>query len=373
MILPAIAGLILVVLVLVDGFETIVIPRTVKRSWRAATLLLTASRPLYSGIGRLQREDLRQSLLAGFAPILLATMIALWAVLLILGFALIQYGLQTPMHDPTGHVSFVTDLYFSGVTFFTLGFGDVVPANGIGRALAVWEAGTGFGFLALVIGYFPVIYSGFSRREVRMLLLDSKAGSSPTASELLKRHAERICMRELGNLLKDWELFAAELLESYLSYPLLAYYRSQHDHQSWLNSLTAIMDACALIEAGFEGEPDYAYALRYQAQNTFAMARHLVVDLAYVLDCEPVDTCRMTEAQYQSIVSELHGVEVPLDSSPAARARLQEICDLYEPYVQGLSQRLNLPLPEWIPAHRVLDNWQISAWDRRHFSDTTSI
>src|SRR5262249_37417715 len=131
--------------------------------------------------------------------------------------------------------------------FFTLGLGDVVPVTWIARMVMVAEAGIGFGFLAIVIGYLPVIYQAFSRREVIISMLDARAGSPPTALELLKRHIEDQRLEEIDSMLRDWEHWSAELLESHLSYPVLAFFRSQHDNQSWLSALTTVLDACALV------------------------------------------------------------------------------------------------------------------------------
>src|SRR5439155_1281913 len=136
---------------------------------------------------------------------------------------------------------------------------------------AVIEAGVGFGFLALVIGYLPVLYQSFSRREVNITLLDARAGSPPSAEELLRGFGAD--HEELTVLLAEWERWAAEVLESHLSYPVLSYYRSQHDNQSWLAALTTALDASALVMVGIEG------ACARQAGLTFAMARHGVVDL----------------------------------------------------------------------------------------------
>jgi len=74
-------------------------------------------------------------------------------------------------------------------------------------------------------------------------------------------------------LLRDWEIWGSELLESHLSYPMLAYYRSQHHDQSWLAALTAIMDCCALILVGLESLP------ALQARMTFTMARQVLVEM----------------------------------------------------------------------------------------------
>ena len=82
----------------------------------------------------------------------------------------------------------------------------------------------------------------------------------------------------LDQIFKDWERWAAEVLESHLSYPVLSFFRSQHNNQSWLGALITILDATALVIAGVDG-------LRFeQSKITFAMARHAVVDLAQVVN-----------------------------------------------------------------------------------------
>src|SRR5262249_31799064 len=146
-------------------------------------------------------------------------------------------------------------LYFSGTTFFTLGYGDLVPTGALGRALSVIEAGIGFGFLAVVISYLPVLYQAFSRRQIAISLLDSRAGWPPSAAELLRRLADAHNEGGIGQLLVEWERWAAELLEIQLSFPVLSYYRSQHDNQSWVGTLTTILDTSALVIAGVEN-PD---------------------------------------------------------------------------------------------------------------------
>src|SRR5207248_7814739 len=121
----------------------------------------------------------------------------------------------------TADDSFATYLYFSGTTFFTLGYGDVVPTGTWGRLLSVVEAGIGFGFLAVVISYLPVLYQAFSRREIAISLLDARAGSPPSAGEFLRRLAAAGGAAGAGPLLAEWERWAAELRESHLSFPML--------------------------------------------------------------------------------------------------------------------------------------------------------
>ena len=169
-------------------------------------------------------------------------------------------------------------IYHSGETFFTLGYGDIIPDSGVARALAVIESGLGFAFLGVVIGYLPTIYSSFSRREIEISLLDARAGSPPSASELLSRFGNCPQQEVLDQIFRDWERWAAEVLESHLSYPALSFFRSQHNNQSWLGALITILDGSALVMAGVDG------LRNEQAKITFAMARHAMVDLAQVVN-----------------------------------------------------------------------------------------
>jgi hypothetical protein len=254
-----------------------------------------------------------------------------------------------------------TYLYWSGGTFFTLGYGDVTAGHLLGRGLAVAEAGLGFGFLAVIIGYLPVIYQTFSRREVTISLLDARAGSPPSAAQLLLRLARSGNTTIIDPLLAEWERWAAELLESYLSFPVLSYYRSQHDNQSWLAALTSILDTCAFLIVQVKGSNSY------QARLTFAMARHAVVDLALVLKTPPLapDPDRLPASQLQHLQQQLREAGCDLSEGPGVAAQLAELRGMYEPFVNALARRFLFGLPPIVPEKATPDNWQTSAWTPR--------
>src|SRR6185295_18814980 len=204
-------------------------------------------------VRRIRAKQRKEMMLGFYGPLSMLGLLTVWAVALVFGFAMLQYGLGSQLKTDGETPGFALDLYASGTNFFTLGLGDIVPLTWSARAITVLEAGTGFGFLAIVIGYLPVIYQSFSRREVTISMLDARAGSPPNAVELLRRQAQDQRPDGLDTLLRDWEHWSAELLESHLSYPVLAYFRSQHDNQSWLEALTTILDASALVLAGVKG------------------------------------------------------------------------------------------------------------------------
>lgn len=361
-----ILGVVVLIVTLFDVFETIVLPRTVRRGLRMAPLLLKALWGAFAPlVRRLGPSEFRQTLLMMAAPLSLAALIVTWGGLLILGFALVHWGIGTPWNQPELVTTFGGFVYASGVNFFTLGLGDVTTSAPVGRFLAVLESGSGFGFMGLVIGYIPVFYGAFSRREVAMVLLDSKAGSNSSATEMLRRYSEAGVMHELAPLLKEYERWAGELLESYLSYPNLAFYRSQHDDQSWLKTLTTILDVCTLVEVGFAEEHPWSRELRFQARATFAMGRHVIVDLAYVIDIAPDRHApdRLPAERLAALRAELAKAGLQLRSDEVADLRLGEIRGTYEPYVAAIAQRMIVDLPEWKLDRRSVDNWQTSAWD----------
>jgi hypothetical protein len=297
-------------------------------------------------------------MLGFYGPLSLLVLVAVWAVGLVLGFGLMQYGAGSKVMVTGSQPGFLTDIYLSGTTFFTLGLGDVIPRSNLARTLVVLEAGFGFGFLAAVIGYLPFIYGSFSKREVNISLLDSRAGTPPTAGELLRRHSYAHGLEALRVLLKDWELWCAELMESHLSYPVLAYFRSQHDNQSWIASLTAILDTSALVIVGIEG------ACEKQAELTFAIARHAVVDLSQVFGTapKPLPHDRLPAQELRQIRDVLAQLGMKLHDGEQADSKLAEFRKMYEPYIYALANYLNQTLPPWIPQKKGKDNWQTTAW-----------
>lgn len=354
--LPFVLGLLLIAVVLWDAFETVVLPRTVTRRIRLARLYFRATWNPWARVARSFTSDgRRERFLAVYGPVSSLGLLLVWAVGLIVGFALLQWAAGSQLQMPSGAATFRDDLYVSGTTFFTLGLGDVYPVAPLARLLTTVEAGMGFAFLAIVIAYFPVLYQSFSKREVRLTLLDAWAGSPPAAAEVLRRLASARELRALDPFLKDWEYWCSEVLESHISYPVLAYYRSQHQRQSWVSALTAVLDLCALVVVGVEGAP------AWQAQITFAIARHAAVDLSQVLGATPdFARDRLPPADLQRLRRQLEDVGLRAVRGADDEARLIELRRSYEPFVCGLSRLLIAPLPSWWRERPMPDNWQTS-------------
>jgi hypothetical protein len=363
-IVAIIISIVLIALILQDSFETIILPRRVSGRFKLSRVFYVSTWLLWSAPARKMRQGNRRELyLSYFGPLSLIILLILWAAVLVLAFGLLQWGLNSTINTPDKQVTLESYLYFSGTTFITLGLGDIAPLTAMARMLTVLEASTGFGFLALIIGYVPVIYQAFSRRELDVSLLDARAGSPPSATEFLRRHYRDQGTDELLQFIHNWETWSAQLLESHLSYPVLTYYRSQHERQSWLAALTTILDVCALLLVGLDeiSTPSIRF--------TFAITRHAAVDLAQIYGTPPRNpkSNRLSSADFTLLKTALAEVGLNFQQEEDAEERLAGIRRMYEPFIYALAEHLLMNLPPWVPATRTLDDWQTSAWD--HFAE----
>jgi hypothetical protein len=353
-----IIGSLVILTVLWEAFETIVLPRRVTRRFRLTVVFYRCTWVPWKLIARKIRKLSRhETFLSFYGPLSLLFLFVVWAIGLIIGFGLLFFS---EARADVATATLRTSLYLSGTTFFTLGIGDVVPHTALGRFLVVLESGLGFGFLALVLSYLPVIYQAFSRREVNIVLLDARAGSPPTAGELLRRHVGPKGVEALLQLLHDWERSSAEILESHISYPAAAYFRSQHNNESWLAALAAMLDVTALLLACT------AEAELLQARLTFAMCRHTVVDLAQLFRTPPHSMAieRLPDWEFERLRAQIAESGFQLRERSIAAAKLAELRNMYEPYLQGLSRYLYMEIPPFILAKEITDNWRTSAWGR---------
>jgi hypothetical protein len=345
----------LLAFVLLDAFQTIILPRRPVGRLRITRLFFLATwYPWTMLVALLPSRRSREQMYSVYGPLALLVLFIVWATLLTVAYARIYFGANEPFIDPTHPVTSFELLrscfYVSGTTIFTLGLGDVQPTGHAARTLIILEAGTGLGFVALVIGYVPVLYTAFSNREISVALLDARAGSPPTAGELLTRHNFSGGHEALTTLLSEWERWAAGMLETHISYPILCYYRSQHDNQSWLSALTAILDTCALLITTIEGPSTR------QAQLTFALARHVLVDLGHVFHLEPMEqryrdepATRLDDEEFGELCELLNEAGFSLCSSLDTHSRLSAIRKLYEPHSHAMAVYLHLDLPRWVP------------------------
>lgn len=339
-------GLLIWAGVMWDGFSTIVLPRTVAPMKRLSGRFYKRSWQFWSLIGqRIRANELRLSFLAVYGPLSVMLLLVLWASLAIVAFALIYQGSGSQFEENNVPVSFGTLLYMSASTFLTLGLGDVTSTESLGRTFVIFEAATGFVFLSLIITYMPLLDQAYAAREVGGLLLQSRAGNPPSAVRLLRRYSGPDGASILRGNLREGEQWMAGILQSHLSHPVLCFYRAQHYGQSWLVSLTTIMDTSSLLIVGGEGR------IREQARLNYRMGLLLLIDLTSALGLSVpalLDT-RLTEADLPALRSALSAAGIALKLGPTEGNELLRIAHRYGVYLLVLSRWLMITLPPWIP------------------------
>jgi hypothetical protein len=339
-VLAGLGGAALILAMLVEFFVAFMLPRRVKRDPRLARGIYAALWRPWRAVARLLSPAAEDTLLGFFGPLALLVELVVWVLGIMVGFALLQWAFGSELG--AGTHGFGDDLYFSSGAFLSAAVSGT-PIGTAAKALSLAEAATGVGVLFIVIGYLPSVYFGFSRREIAVSQLATRAGTPPTAVHLLRRISERDRWEQLRDYLAAAEEWVAELMETHLSYPLLAYYRSQHVNQNWLAALTTIVDTSAAVIAALpEGEPAIA-------EQTYGIGRHALSDLAHVFRVRPGPANRLTDEGFDALWDALESHEGARTDRETMRRRLDHLRAAYEPNAIGLSVALALALPGWAP------------------------
>ena len=338
------AGSVVIVLTLVEFFVAFLLPRRVRREPRIARLILVAGWRVWRFLARRLPARSGDTMLGIYGPLLLLFAIALWALALIFGFALLQWAAGSHVVHGGGG-GFDDDLFFSAGGFLSTSM-QLSPSTALARGLFLGEAACGFGVLFVAIGYLPAIYQASSRREVAVAQLAPRAGTPPTAGALLVRAGRRGGWPDLDAYLAEWEDWAAELMETHLSYPALAYFRSQHVGQNWLAALTTVIDTCAFAIAATPDETDVD-----SAEITLSIGRHALADISLVLHAKPerFDPPRLGSDDFVRLWDIAAQSGLDLRAKKEVEARLNELRSGYEPLVAGLARALELNPSSWLP------------------------
>ena len=357
-VLIGLLGAALVLLMLVEIFVAFLLPRRVKRDPKIVRSVFDFAWKPWRRMARSLSPQAADTMLGVFGPFGLLLNLVLWVAAMMFGYACLQWAGGS--HLVVGHtVDFGNDLYFSAATMAASAPAGLGAQSTFARMVQVIDAGSGLAVIAIVIGYLPSLYQAFSSREATVSQLDARAGSPPSAGRLVLRSTQRDGWPALNRYLSGWETWVAELMETHLAYPVLAYFRSQHVNQNWLSAMCALLDACAFtIAAAPAGTVD-------SARFTFAIARHAVADLSYSFHVEPTapEIDRFPVEDLRELLRQLQeaGVEAGTDEATIAE-RLTRMRAIYEPYINALGERLELSLPPWLAPESPTDNWRTTEW-----------
>jgi hypothetical protein len=351
-------GGVLVGLMLFEIFLAFLLPRRVKRDPQFARRVAVFLYKPWKALALRLPDRFGDTLLGMYGPFGLLLDLALWVAGLMVGYACLQWAGGSHV-SPGGPSDFGQDFYFSAATLVSSGTDGLGAGDAFARVVQVIDAASGLGVLTIVIGYLPSLYQAFSRRETTVSQLDARAGSPPSAGRLVVRATARSGWPGLNEYLRGWEVWSAELMETHLSYPILAFFRSQHINQNWLTALCTILDASALAVAAAPAGTVEA------ARFTFAISRHAVADLCYTFRVEPTEggEDRLPPVAFDVLISELQAKGVELGAEPEEiRRQLDRMRAQYEPYAKVLADYVALKLPPWLAPESPTDNWQTTAW-----------
>jgi len=354
--LLALAGALLILAMLQDTFEVVLLPRRIRRRVRIMRAFFAVTWGAWAALGQLALPGRRREAFLGvYGPLAMMALFGLWALGIMAGFGLLQWALARQFNPALG--SLADFMLGSGDAFFTLGYNPATFHASWLHALVLLEAGVGFSFIAVTISYLPVLHQSFSLRDVQIIQLATQAGSPATSVAVLLWHIEEGDLQRFDTWLRSWERWSSDLIESHCSYPMLAFYRSQHEKHSWLASLAVVLDCCTLVLAGFEE------GVFHQAESTFYAARRVLIEICAALGLnETVTRPSLTDAQFEAISVTVGGIYARWCADPATRSAIETLRATYDPLLARLSRSLLLPLPSWLPPGGIT---RIAAPDRR--------
>jgi Ion channel len=349
-ILSIAAGLVVIALALNDVFQSVVMPRATGRryrlsfyAWRSAWRLWPqAVWRLFPGDG-----ERREELLAIFAPFMLVALIGLWVALLIFGFGLILWGMRDGITP--GHVSLGSALYFAGTSVLTIGFGDVVGRAPGPRLVSVLGALAGLSFLSITTAFLFAVFGSFQNRERFVVTTAARAGAPPSGVSLLVIAGYSETRDDLPALMVDAQQWAASVMESHLAYPVLAFFRSSHDDQSWVGTLGTLLDAATLMMTTIEG------VRQGQARIFYNVGRHAAQDLSRFFDVGTTEeSVNIERSEFEHACDRLAAAGYPLRDRDEAWTRFANLRSGYASRLNTLARFFQIPPLQWIGDRSIL-------------------
>jgi hypothetical protein len=344
-----IAGILLIVISFNDAFQAIIVPRSVGHVFRPS---FYQSRWVWYVWPRLVRAvyprnaNLREDLLAAYAPFNLILNLVTWSFLLLIGYGAIFYALRDQVHP---HITtFGEAVYFAGTSFLTIGFGDFVGDRGLTRMISLAAGASGLGLVSITTAYLFAIFGAFQSREQFVVMLGTRSGFPPSGTGLLTIAARAGIIRDLPAMMRDAETWCASLMETHLAYPILAYFRSSHDEESWVGTLAVLLDAATLMITTIDLEMG-------EARILYSIARHATRDLAVYFRVDKEDGGpHITRERFDLACERLTDAGYTLKDRETAWKGFVELRSHYADSLNGLAAFFDIPELPWISDKELL-------------------
>jgi len=340
-----ITGLLLIAVTFNDVFQSVIVPRSVGRRLRPSYYNSRAMWWIWPRLARrIRGEDpyKRENFLAAYAPFYLILNLVLWSLLLLVGYGAIFYALRDQMHPPLA--TFGEALYFAGTSFLTIGFGDFVGTTGLTRMFSLLAGASGFSLVSVTTAYLFAIFGSFQTREQFVVSIAARAGSPPSGVALLSIAARAGTIRDLPSLMRSGESWCASVMETHLAYPVLAYFRSSHDSQSWVGTLGTLLDCAVLLMTAVESDVGEAAIL-------YNIGQHATRDLAMYFSAHGLKFAPgpgITREQFSKARTDLAAAGLRLREENTAWQRFSTMRSEYAGYLNALAGFFQIPPLQWI-------------------------
>lgn len=336
------AGVAVVLAIAGDVFMSVIVPRPTY-GWRPSAVISRTGWRITGAIGlRMRREESREMLYGTYAPLLLTSLLIFWIVALVLGFGLIFYALRADL-KPVPE-TYWGAVYYAGTSLLTLGYGDITAQTGMARAISLAAAAIGLGTFALVTAFLFSLFAAFQRREAFIVNLRERTGAPPSGVDFLNRYIELDMLDDLSATFGRVEAWMADIMETHLAYPVLSYFRSTHDLQSWVGTIGASMDAATLVittvDIGHVGP----------AKMLSRLGRHLVSDYAnyYGFIEDPNGAPGIDRLEFDQVYQRLAAHGVRMREAEQAWADFAALRGSYAFPLNAMAQWWRIPPALWI-------------------------
>ncbi|HEX3334579.1 MAG TPA: hypothetical protein VHS57_09570 [Acidimicrobiales bacterium] len=333
-----VVGVVLIVGILSDAVATLIVTQGSSGLWRPTRLFYASTWRLTRATAARLPDRAGEYALNVYPALSLLGLLVVWLAGLMIGWSLVYWGLDQKLG---GTRDFGTLVYYAGSSLVTPVFGSA--HGGLVRMLTLLETLTGLVTIALMISYLPALYGAYSRRESRLLTLDDPSGARITPARVIVLNAPGGDVEMLYRSLAEWQMWTADVLESHVSYPMLALFRSQHPGQSWATALGVVTDAATLTSACIEGardrEPYFLYARGRRAILEISDRLHVPTS------GQPVSW--MVESNFEFAWRQLVDTGLPLRDKAAAWADLQALRSAYGDDLERLIDFLVAPHGFW--------------------------
>ncbi|HEY6235374.1 MAG TPA: potassium channel family protein [Candidatus Elarobacter sp.] len=330
----------MVVSSLSDLFQSVVVPRSVGGRWRASVVIARYGWRAWRGRAmEIGDQERREDTLAIFAPTFMISLLIYWVASQAVGYGLMFWALNAGLSP---HPGVFASIYFAGTSMLTIGYGDIVTVHWYTRALALISAGGGLSTFAVVTTFLFQTFGAFQKREAFVVTISERTGAPPSGLEFIIRHVSLGLTGDISPILRESQQWIAEVMETHLAYPVLTYFRSSHDDESWVGTIGALLDASTLLITTLDLDN------RGQAELTLQIGTHLVRDFSNFFRLPAGDAASVEYDEFVTAYRQLRELGAPLrpleDAWPAFSAKRTT----YAVPLDAMARWWRIPPARWI-------------------------